>query len=158
MSDAAAHLAGCDRAIVDRLGGGVPPSLEEVEGWLQSNATAWTHAGLVVDLGIEEVATGTLAGCVGVQRGLAYLKAGQVNLSYALYPAFRGRGLATRSVGLAMEVAMSRGSVSEFVIQVAPENVESVRVAQRLGFQLDRTETMGSERVCWYFRTGRRTL
>ena len=107
----------------------------------------------MVDLGIEEVASGTLAGCVGIQRGLDYLSPGQANLSDALYPAFRGRGLATRSVRLAMEVARARGSVREFVIQVAPENVESVRVAERLGFRLERTETGTSERVCWYVRT-----
>jgi RimJ/RimL family protein N-acetyltransferase len=153
VSDAAAHLAGCDRAIIDALGGGIPPTPGEIEDWLLFNASAWADAGPVVDLGIVEIASGTLAGCVGIQRGLDYLSPGQVNLSYALYPAFRGRGLATRSVRLAMEVARARGSVREFVIQVAPENVESVRVAERLGFQLERTEIGDSERVSWYVTT-----
>src|SRR5664280_3496999 len=68
---------------------------------------------------IEDRQSGLLAGCVGIQRGLDYLSAGQVNLTYALYPQWRGRELATRAVRLAMEIGRRRGAVSEFVIRVA---------------------------------------
>ncbi len=97
-----------------------------------------------------EVATGRLAGCVGIQRGLDYLRPGQVNLTYALYPQCRGRGLATRAVRLAMEVARRRETAGEFVIRVAPDNLASIRVAQRLGFDLDRVTDDRLARLQWH--------
>lgn len=92
--------------------------------WLSANASAWAEGGLVYDLAVEEVDTDRLAGCVGIQRGLDYLSPGQVNLTYAVYPAWRGRGFATRAVRLSMQVARRRGTVAQFVIRVAPGNLE----------------------------------
>ena len=135
VSDADAHLVGCDEVIIERLGGGKPSSRSQVEAWLETNALAWASGGDVVDLGIEDLGTGLLCGCVGVQRGLDYLGRGQVNLTYALYPQWRGHGYATRAVRLAMQTASARRPVVEFVIRVAPDNVESIAVAQRAGFE-----------------------
>jgi hypothetical protein len=84
--DAGAHLAGCDQVIIDRLGGGTQSTRDEVSRWLRQNTQAWVNGGDVFDLGIEDRQSGLLAGCVGIQRGLDYLSAGQVNLTYALYP------------------------------------------------------------------------
>jgi RimJ/RimL family protein N-acetyltransferase len=103
--DAEAHQAGCDRAIVDSLGGGQPPNAAQVRHWLAEAEAAWATGGPVVDLGVEDCATGTLCGTVGIQRGLGYLEPGQVNITYSLYPAWRRRGYTTRAVRLAMEVA-----------------------------------------------------
>src|SRR5664280_2306227 len=103
--DAGAHLAGCDRIIIDRLGAGSQSTRDKVSRWLRQNAQAWVNGGDVFD--------------VGIQRGLDYLSAGQANLTYALYPQWRGRELATRAVRLAMEIGRRRGAVSEFVIRVA---------------------------------------
>lgn len=135
VADTPAHLGGCDVLINERLGGGRPPREADVARWLQANAVAWAEAGDVVDLGIEDVATGALTGCVGLQRGLAYLRDGEVNLTYALYPAWRGRGYATAALVLAMDVARSRGpEVVRFVVRAAPDNAESLAVARRAGF------------------------
>lgn len=84
--DAGAHLAGCDRIIIDRLGAGSQSTRDEVSRWLRQNAQTWVNGGDVFDLGIEDRQSGLLAGCVGIRRGLDYLSAGQVNLTYALYP------------------------------------------------------------------------
>ena len=134
VSDADAHLAGCDEAIVERLGGGEPSSRSQIEAWLETNARAWASGGDVVDLGIKDLGTGLLCGCVGLQRGLDYLSRGQVNLTYALYPQWRGRGYATRAVRLSMQAAAGR-PVAEFVIRVAPDNPNSIAVAERAGFE-----------------------
>jgi RimJ/RimL family protein N-acetyltransferase len=148
--DAGAHLAGCDRVIIDRLGGGSQPTPDEVSRWLRQNAQAWVNGGEVFDLGIEDRQSGLLAGCVGIQRGLDYLSAGQVNLTYALYPQWRVRGLATRAVRLAMEIGRRRGPVSEFVIRVATDNPESSRVAARAGFRVAPTTDDDHGHLLWH--------
>jgi RimJ/RimL family protein N-acetyltransferase len=134
VRDVDAHLAGCDQVIIERLGGGEPLSRSQTKVWLETNAREWASGGDVVDLGIEDLGTGLLCGCVGLQRGLDYLSTGQVNLTYALYPQWRGHGYATRAVRLAMQVARGRRPVVGFVIRAAPDNPESIAVAQRAGF------------------------
>lgn len=150
--DAKAHLAGCDRAIVESLGGGEAPTEAQVRRWLTENASAWARGEPLVDLGIEDKATGALCGTVGVQRGLDYLEPGQVNLTYSLYPTWRGRGYATRAVRLVMEVAHHRAEVDQFVIRVAAWNGASIRVAQRLGFRRSHTSDDENGRLEWFVR------
>lgn len=133
-SDVDAHLNGCDRIIINRLGGGEPSTATEIRSWLEDNARAWTEGRYLVDLGIEDAQTGLLVGCVGIQRGLDYLRPGQVNLTYAVYPRWRGRGYATRAVSLAMRLEGELRPVVEFVIRAASDNPESIAVARRAGF------------------------
>lgn len=79
-----------------------------------------------------------------------YLAAGQVNISYGLYPSWRGRGLATRAVTLACAHAASQGAL-EAVIRVDPANLASVAVALRAGFTYYRRSTEpGGEHLHWY--------
>lgn len=150
--DAEAHLAGCDRAIVESIGG-EPPTEAQVRNWLTRSESAWVGGEPLVDLGIEDCATGSLCGSVGMQRGLDYLDAGQVNLTYALYPDWRGRGYATRAVRLAMEVARRNARVDQFVIRTASWNGESMRVAQRLGFKFSHTSDDEHGRLEWFIST-----
>ena len=74
--DAGAHLAGCDRIIIDRLGAGSQSTRDNVSRWLRQNAQALVNGGDVFDLGTEDRQSGLLAGCVGIQRGLDCLYAG----------------------------------------------------------------------------------
>lgn len=133
-SDLAVHAAGCDDEIVRWSGGGVVSSDAEHLAWLRRNAAAWAHGADVVDLGVERVDSGELAGVVGIQWGMSYLQPGQVNLTYAIYPRHRGLGLATRATRLAGEVAASRWPVTELVIRCDRRNTASAAVAIRLGF------------------------
>ncbi len=150
VEDVETHLAGCDRVMVDSLGGGELPTQAQVRRWLTTNASAWASDGPVVDLGIEDNATGALCGSVGMQRGLAYLEASQVNLTYSLYPPWRGRGYATRAVGLVMEVARHSADVDQFVIRAAAWNSASIRVAERLGFKFSHTSDDAHGRLEWF--------
>lgn len=151
--DIEAHLAGCDRVIVDSLGGGEPPTEAQVRDWLAGNASAWSRNEPLVDLGIEDKATGALCGIAGMQRGLDYLEPGEVNLTYSLYPNQRGRGYATRAVHLVMDLARRGGPVDQFVIRVAAWNGESIRVAQRLGFRFSHTSDDEHGRLEWFIAT-----
>ena len=152
--DAQAHLAGCDRAIMRSIGSvGRRPTEAQVRQWLTRNATAWSCGGPVVDLGIEDKATGVLCGIVGMQRALDYLEPGQVNLTYSLYPMWRGRGYATRAVRLAMALAPAGADVDQFAIRAAAWNVESIRVAERLGFVRSHTSDDKHGRLEWFIGT-----
>ena len=151
--DTETHLLGCDPAIVDSLGGGEAPTRTQVRLWLTQNAASWANGEPLVDLGIEDQATGALCGTVGIQRGLDYLEPGQVNLTYALYPNWRGRGYATRAVRLAIELARRGAPVRQFVIRAAAWNGTSIRVAQRLGFRLSQTTDDANGRLEWFTDT-----
>lgn len=133
-ADGAAHFAGCDQEAFDRLSGGQRSTLAEMAAWADSNGQAWAAHSPVVDLGIIDRASGQLAGCVGIQRNLDYLQDGEVNLTYLIYPPWRGQGYATRAVVLAMDVAGEPGDVNRFIIRASPDNPASLSVARRAGF------------------------
>ncbi|MGW2334450.1 GNAT family N-acetyltransferase [Streptomyces sp. NPDC001685] len=75
----------------------------------------------------------TLAGTIDLRFAAEGLTPGQVNVAYGLYPAWRGRGLATRAVLLVCGYAAAAGARAA-VIQVEPGNAASVAVARRAGF------------------------
>lgn len=116
QGDAAAHLAGEDEELVRWLSGG-PGSQETVRVYLRRCVEQWTTGGPVHAFGIRVRADHTpqaphvLAGTVEVQFDRPYLGPGQVNISYGLYPTWRGRGLATRAVALACVHAASAGAL-----------------------------------------------
>ncbi len=133
-SDLPVHAAGCD-ALVDHWTGGSRSSTEaEHLAWLRRNAAAWDERGDLLDLAVEDAATGEHVGVVGIQRRRPELEADDVNLTYAVYAGRRGHGHATAAVRAAMTLARERGPVGRFVIRCDPANVESAAVARRAGF------------------------
>ncbi|MGH3586288.1 MAG: NUDIX hydrolase [Pseudonocardia sp.] len=54
-------------------------------------------------------------------------------LSWGLYAGFRGRGLATRAVGLLIDYAFGELKLERLEAQTDAENIRSIRVAQRNG-------------------------
>ncbi len=106
----------------------------------------------LVAVGIHHLAEDVLVGTVGLQSQMPYLSPGQVNLSYGLYPAHRGRGLATRAVLLGMQLAASWWQVQELVIRVDAANTPSVAVARRCGFTFCGTTSDEHGHLDWYTR------
>lgn len=133
VQDTAAQMAGEDEEIVHWLSGGRASEQRQRE-FLLGAEVAWREGAPVIDVGIDELASEELVGMVGIQSGMPYLRDGQVNITYGLYPRARGRGLATRAVLLAMRLASRRAPVREFVIRVNPDNAASARVARRAGY------------------------
>ncbi|WP_431035915.1 GNAT family N-acetyltransferase [Streptomyces sp. P6-2-1] len=128
--DVEPHLAGEDEALVRRLNGG-PGTREGVAAYVRHCREQWETAGPLRAFGIR--AGGVLAGTADLRFAGDGPGAGQVNVAYGLYPARRGRGLATRAVRLVCGYAAAEGAV-EAVIQVEPDNHASVAVARRAGF------------------------
>ena len=57
-----------------------------------------------------------------------------VNLSYAVHPWARGRGVAPAAVALLCDFVRKHRIGSRAALRVEPENVASVRVAEKCGF------------------------
>ncbi len=71
-------------------------------------------------------------------------------LSWTLYPPYRGQGLATRAVLLLLRYAFDELRIERVEAYVAPDNIASLRVAARCGLRreglLRRRETTGAVR------------
>ena len=158
--DTAAQVAGEDDEIVRRLSGQRNTEAGHRD-WLVGARQRWESGTDVFDLGIEVVdgapgfapaEFGVLTGMVGLQWGMDYLEPGQLNLTYAVYAPFRGRGVATGGVSMAMEMAPSLWPVREFVIRADPDNAASTAVARRSGFALSHTTQDEHGHLQWFTR------
>jgi RimJ/RimL family protein N-acetyltransferase len=63
-----------------------------------------------------------------------WLRPGEVNLGYYLFPAARGRGYASRAVALLLEHLRCGTGHTVATLLIHPENVRSLALAHRLGF------------------------
>jgi RimJ/RimL family protein N-acetyltransferase len=77
---------------------------------------------------------GQLVGWVEYDLDHAWLRPGEVNVGYALFPAARGKGYASRAVELLL-LHLSRDTEHTVAtLLIHPQNVRSLAVARRLGF------------------------
>lgn len=131
-ADAAEHCAGEDEQTVRWLTGGYG-SVEGTAAYfdmLARNAAAGRGkrgSGIWLD--------GRQAGYVDCDPDISDgLEAGDVNLSYAVHPWARGRGVAVEAVGLICAVIRANRMGTRAAIRVQPDNKASVRVAQKCAF------------------------
>jgi len=97
----------------------------------EPSAGEWLVRGLVLRERSELVGHAGFHGPPGV-NGLR--KSGAVELGYAVFPSFRGRGYARESaVGLIRWARDERG-VCTFLASVAPDNEASLAIVRKLGF------------------------
>ncbi|MGX6606558.1 GNAT family N-acetyltransferase [Micromonosporaceae bacterium Da 78-11] len=74
------------------------------------------------------------------------LEPGDVNISYAVHPWARGRGVAGEAVRLILEYLREHRIGTRAAIRVDPDNVASVRVAEKSGFIYVHDFTSGTDR------------
>jgi RimJ/RimL family protein N-acetyltransferase len=131
--DAPAHLAGEDvelwRWLTEK-----PGTLEIVAAFIARNRESFRVGGPIRNFGIWDEATGALAGNCEANLALAELGPDEANISYAVWPQFRGRGYAGRAVELLCTDLVTATGAHTAVIRVEPANVRSVAVASRAGF------------------------
>ena len=82
-----------------------------------------------------------LTGTVGFHH--SDLRNDRVEIGYWIAPPFQGRGIARRAVDLAVNAAFNFTSVHRIEAKVRPDNVRSLRLLERLGFQFEGTERGG---------------
>ncbi|MFF4078781.1 GNAT family N-acetyltransferase [Streptomyces sp. NPDC001777] len=147
--DVDAHLAGEDELQIRWLSG-KPAARADIEAYFRRCAEQWSTRGPLRAFGIRLADGETLVGYIDLRFDVAGLAPGQANISYTLYPDWRGRGLVTRAVRLICRYAASEG-VAQAVIRVDPENPASAAVARRSGFVHDRRIVdEGGELNDWY--------
>ncbi|MFF2327462.1 MULTISPECIES: GNAT family N-acetyltransferase [unclassified Streptomyces] len=151
VDDADAHLEGEDELLVRWLNGG-PGTRAGTEAYFRLCMEQWATGGALRAFGIRVGAQRTLAGTIDLRAEMPGLAPGQANVAYGLYPAWRGRGLATRAVDLVCRYAAAEGT-AQAVIQVSPENPRSAAVARRSGFTCDKQfRDADGVRWDWYVR------
>ncbi len=86
---------------------------------------------------VEEKATGRFIGEIGFadfKREIVPSIAGVPELGWALVPSAHGKGYATEGARAAMEWSDSHFPARRRVCLISPDNVASIRVAEKLGF------------------------
>lgn len=155
QADAAEHLAGEDTEIVRWLSGG-PSTLETVRGYIQRSEAMWSAGGPIFTFGIRTTNQDVLVGTIDVQLHRPYAAPGQTNLAFGLYPAWRGQGLATRAVLLAVRFLREHTEAEQALIRTDPVNTSSCAVARRAGFHaVGKAPTDAQEELEWFLRTVR---
>lgn len=140
--DLAAHIAGEDDDTVRWLTEGRRSEPVRTAAWILENRREWATGGRRRHLGICDASTGVLVG--GVEAHLEPAPSGsvrlaRVNISYAVFPGWRGRGVAARAVELLCSWLPEEFGPCVAVLRIAPENAPSLRVATACGFTLQRT-------------------
>lgn len=100
-------------------------SRDVISRWERERAAGERFSFAVRDAGTGEL----LGGCE-----LRPLGGGTANLSYWTYPAHRSRGVASRAVALACEIAFRQFHFRRLEVLTDPDNAVSRRVALRNGF------------------------
>ena len=131
LTDADAHLAGEDKEQARRFGWYPARStLEGVRRAIERWQRQWAASGATRAFAIREEETGALAGGCEARLGDNRI----AEMSYWVFPPFRGRGYAARAIHLACEWAFAKLGVERMEIYVEPDNMASRGAALRAGF------------------------
>jgi RimJ/RimL family protein N-acetyltransferase len=133
--DFEAYARMCANADVMRyLASGVP--LTRLDAWRQMAMIIghWTLRGYG-PWAVEERATGTLLGRIGLFNPDGWPG---LELIWTLAREYWGRGYATEGAGRALQYAFDELRLPHIISVIHPENVASIRVAERLGETLER--------------------
>lgn len=132
QADAPAHLAGEDDEMAKWLNGG-HSTAATVQLAITNFEEQWSTGGPRRAFGVFDRDKDQLIGFV--EANLALLgNPEEVNVSYGIFPAWRGRGLAGRAINLIAEYLRRATNASKIVLQIAVENRRSIRVAEKTGF------------------------
>ena len=127
--DATERLAGQDEGQVRWFELARPAQLSEVQCFISERMGSWRTMGNHRHWGIRFVDSTTLLGGVEVRP----LVDSEVNLSYAIFPAFGRRGVARRASLLALSYAADTMGAETAVIRILPSNESSMNLARSLG-------------------------
>jgi RimJ/RimL family protein N-acetyltransferase len=136
LDDVDQQIEGQDSEI-DAWLGWDPPTVDTVTAMIMSCVEAEAAGVPRFDLGVYDASTGNLIGNSLANFIDPLLAAGEVNVAYAIFPAWRRRGIASRVVDLLCEWLRSEPSAQVVVLKIDPGNDASRAVAQRTAFVHD---------------------
>ena len=131
LDDLGAHLAGEDEEQARRLGWFPASSTEAtVRAAILRWQEEWRRGGATRAFAVREAATGKLVGQCEVR-----LKDAEIGeMSYVVFPRYRGRGFASRAVRLVCAYAFAELGVERMELYIEPDNLASRGVARNAGF------------------------
>lgn len=135
LDDVAAQLAGEDEEIVRWLLEGRASTPHGVETHIAKSLRRWQSGAARRDLGIRLAATDRLVGNIEANLADDDFGAGEVNISYAIFPTYRGQGLASRAVGLLCAYLGRETDAVRAMLKIDERNLASLRVAAAAGFE-----------------------
>jgi RimJ/RimL family protein N-acetyltransferase len=155
LADAEAHVAGEDREMRLRFEAPDPDAvagLAYVRGVLQRWIDARAAGGPNIVYAVRTLSNDLVGGCE-IRR----LTPGSANVSYWIYPAFRGRGYAARALRLLSGAAREVAGLERLEAHVDSDNLTSRRLAEAAGFREeglveDETEAGGTLTRVLYVR------
>ncbi|MCU0477444.1 MAG: GNAT family N-acetyltransferase [Chloroflexi bacterium] len=109
----------------------MPYTIDDAREFLEIVDAGWAN-GAHATFAIEDRASGTLAGMIGLDRGAV---SGRASVGYWLAPGARGRGLATRAVRLVAAWAFEDPLLERLELMTLVGNDPSGHVALRAGFE-----------------------
>ena len=134
----------------------LPGVVQYIGGTPSPRPASWqrllTYTGLWAHLGygywfVEERSTGRFVGEVGFadfKRDMSPSIAGTPEMGWVLQPLHHGKGYATEAVEAALEWGQNHIAAAKTVCIISPENVASLRVAEKCGFtETNRTTYLG---------------
>lgn len=126
------------------LGGPITP--EESWRWLLATIGHWGLRGYGY-FAIEERASGEVCGAAGLQRHFDWP---EMELGWRLFPPNRGRGYATEAAGAIRQHAYDALKATTLVSYIVPDNIPSIRVAERLGAEHESTIVLRGQPAAVY--------
>ncbi len=110
--------------------------VEQTRFFLEMFVDHWRERGFGIWM-LFDRDSGAFAGRAGLRR-LEILGRPEVEVLYALLPAFWGRGLATEVARASVEVAFRDLGLADLIALTLRTNLASQRVMQKAGFRYDR--------------------
>ena len=143
-----------DRRVTQFIGGS---PLSEEDAWLKfvRNAGYWPLLGFGFWV-LEEKSTGAFAGEIGIAHFFRETQPPIENLreaAWILVPRMHGKGYATEAIKAALGWSDTRFSDPRTICLIHPENVSSLRVAEKCGFHEGFRGTYHGEPCIFFQRT-----
>ncbi|MDQ8727608.1 GNAT family N-acetyltransferase [Bradyrhizobium sp. LHD-71] len=129
-----------DPEVIRYLGNGLP--IARINAWFEMAAFVghWHLLGFGEWLA-EDKATGAFVGRIGLQRPEGWPA---TEVGWMLTREHWGKGYATEGGRAALEYAFGHLRIKRVISMIHPENVASIRVAERLGESFERRMTVNS--------------
>jgi len=138
----AAFVAAGDRTA---LPPGSPEVVADVDGWL-TTVHQRRLDGEGVLLAIVEQTAGEIVGSIGLRD--TDWEAGRTEIGYGMRTSQRGRGHATEAARAVGRWALAEGGMRRVVLHSRVDNVASLRVAEKAGYQREGTLRVAEQEGC----------
>jgi RimJ/RimL family protein N-acetyltransferase len=156
LDDFEASFAMWSDPAVTRFIGGKPSTEQQAWMRLMSYAGHWALLGFGY-WALEEKATGLFAGEVGFanfKRDIAPSMRDVPELGWALATRFHGQGYGTEAVRAVVDWGDARFGATRTVCLIDPDNLASIRVAQKCGYDVFERATFNERPILYLARQG----